>query len=310
MTRASLCGVLGLLVVVSEPGRAQLGTFLKARAEEMALAAASDTGMQPGSPLNGARWPCEMYWWPRLAGLPRGSRWAASDQPGQPQPTAQAQENRATGGANSPGMGDDMQSRLMSCAVVLAFVAAPVAAQDSMSTTGTSTEAPVEVPKKKKGFLGKLKGIVQDKTVQQVAKVAACTMVPGGQYVAGAIDAGASAAEGNAGGAAAGAAGVATGSSCFGSGPGNAAAAGMMGGSGVTAGMTNLAVGAASQAMTGFDKEEGPESGGAAPARLTPKQEKAFLKQMKKAGLSDEQAQEQLDLYRSVAESADSADQP
>ena len=54
-----------------------------------------------------------------------------------------------------------------------------------------------------------MKGVAKNKVVQSVAKAAACTMVPGGQYVAGAIDA---AANKN---AATGAAGAATGSSCM-----------------------------------------------------------------------------------------------
>jgi hypothetical protein len=56
-------------------------------------------------------------------------------------------------------------------------------------------------PKKKPGGLfGKMKSIAGNKTVQSVAKTAACTMVPGGQVIAGAIDA----------------AGAAAGTSCMG----------------------------------------------------------------------------------------------
>ena len=73
-----------------------------------------------------------------------------------------------------------------------------------------SAGAPQSGKKKKGGGLfGKVKGVAKNKVVQSVVKTAACTMVPGGQYVAGAIDA---AANKN---AATGAAGAATGSSCM-----------------------------------------------------------------------------------------------
>lgn len=66
--------------------------------------------------------------------------------------------------------------------------------------------------KKKGGLFGKVKGIAKNKVVRQVAKTAACTMVPGGQVIAGAIDA---ASTKSAGEAAAGAARAATGSNCI-----------------------------------------------------------------------------------------------
>jgi hypothetical protein len=51
-----------------------------------------------------------------------------------------------------------------------------------------STPRPISVPKKKGGLFGKMKGLAQNKVVRAVAKTAACTMIPGGQMVAGAID--------------------------------------------------------------------------------------------------------------------------
>ena len=71
------------------------------------------------------------------------------------------------------------------------------------------------------GLVGKVKGVAKNKVVQQVAKTAACTMLPGGQVVAGAIDA---AANKDAVGAAAGAA---TGTTCM---PGMGGAGAMAGG--------------------------------------------------------------------------------
>lgn len=74
---------------------------------------------------------------------------------------------------------------------------------------GDSAETPV---KKKGGLLGKAKGLVGNKVVKAVAKTAACTMVPGGQVIAGAIDAASSE---TAGEAVAGAAGATGGGSCM-----------------------------------------------------------------------------------------------
>lgn len=54
--------------------------------------------------------------------------------------------------------------------------AAPASAEDSGST------------KKNNGMFGKVKGLAKNKVVKQVAKVALCTAVPGGQVIAGAID--------------------------------------------------------------------------------------------------------------------------
>jgi hypothetical protein len=80
-----------------------------------------------------------------------------------------------------------------------------------------------EAPHHKKGLFGKAKGVMSNKVVKTIAKTAACTMIPGGQAIAGAIDAASSK---SAGEAAAGAAGAASGTSCM---PG-------MGGGGALAG--------------------------------------------------------------------------
>ncbi len=87
-------------------------------------------------------------------------------------------------------------------------------AQAPSRDTVSAIEAPPADTAEKRGggVLGKVKGLAKNKIVRQVAKTAACTMVPGGQVIAGAIDAASS--EG-AGGAAQGVAGAATGSSCM-----------------------------------------------------------------------------------------------
>jgi hypothetical protein len=92
-------------------------------------------------------------------------------------------------------------------------------------------DSTAQKPKGKGGLWGKAKKLAKNKVVQTVAKTAACTMVPGGQAIAGAIDA---AAANSAGEAAQGAAHAATGSSCMpgmgGAGMDGAGLAGMGGG--------------------------------------------------------------------------------
>ena len=82
---------------------------------------------------------------------------------------------------------------------ILLFLAAawPVAAQDSATAAPAADSAAQPAPKKK-GMFGKLKSIAGNKTVQSVAKVAACTVVPGGQFVAAGIDAASAAGDKNA----------------------------------------------------------------------------------------------------------------
>lgn len=189
-----------------------------------------------------------------------------------------------------------MRTTLLTCGLGLAVIATPVVAQDTVAIP-TAEAAPVEAPKKKKGLLGKIKSIAGDKTVQSVAKMAACTMVPGGQYVAGAIDAASNAADGNAAGAASGAAGAATGTNCFG-GMGGGAPGGAT--SGFTAASAQLG-GAAAAAMAGQFAGDSPDAAAQTDGSqfvLTEKQEKQLIKQMKKAGLTEEQARQQLAVYK------------
>jgi hypothetical protein len=60
-----------------------------------------------------------------------------------------------------------------------------------MKSEGAVAEAaPVDTTvKKKRGMFGKLKSVAGNKTVQNIAKAAVCTAVPGGQYVMGAAEA-------------------------------------------------------------------------------------------------------------------------
>ncbi len=109
------------------------------------------------------------------------------------------------------------------------------AADDSASPAPDST-----TPKKKGGLFGKVKGLAGNKVVQQVAKTAACTMVPGGQAIAGAIDAASSK---SAGEAVAGAAGAAIG--------GTGCMPGGMGGPGVAGAAAQAAAAEAAAAQAG-----------------------------------------------------------
>ncbi len=82
-------------------------------------------------------------------------------------------------------------------AVLLAY--ALLAPEIGIAQSGTAVgaavadSAPVAASaakkKKKKGLLGKVKGMASNKIVRTVAKTALCTAVPGGQVIAGALDA-------------------------------------------------------------------------------------------------------------------------
>lgn len=125
--------------------------------------------------------------------------------------------------------------------------AAPALAVDTAPAPDTTAHD--SLPKKKGGLFGKAKGVMKNKVVQQVAKVAACTMVPGGQVIAGAIDAASSK---SAGEAAAGAAGAASGSSCMpGMGGAGMGAAGMTGAGMAAGGMGGGVAGLAAAGLAG-----------------------------------------------------------
>jgi hypothetical protein len=85
-----------------------------------------------------------------------------------------------------------MRMREAQAVLSLALLLAPGAlhAQADVAQVGTADSAPTDtVPKKKGGLFGKVKSAAGNKVVKQVAKTAVCTMVPGGQAIAGAIDA-------------------------------------------------------------------------------------------------------------------------
>jgi len=152
---------------------------------------------------------------------------------------------------------------VLSCALTLS--AAPVVYSQSQPDTST-------VQPKKGGMFGKLKGLAHNKTVETIAKVAACTAVPGGQYVVGALDAKEQAKKSVAG-AATSAAGAVTGASCM---PGmSGAAMGMSPAAGVGAsGMAARSMNTATIAAMSNAR------GGGASGAMTAAQMQAMMAQM------------------------------
>jgi hypothetical protein len=146
--------------------------------------------------------------------------------------------------------------------------------------TSDSTKA---APKKKHGMFGKVKGLANSKIVKSVAKVALCTAVPGGQVIAGALDA----AETKSVAGAANTALSGGSSSCM---PGmgmaskgmtGAAAAGMAGNG--LAGAAGMGVAALAGGVPGMPG--GMPSGAMAGAAMSPEQVSQMMEQYKKMGM-------------------------
>jgi hypothetical protein len=192
-----------------------------------------------------------------------------------------------------------MSRRRLVPVVLLLAVVCPVAAQESAPSSPVADSATQPAPKKKKGMFGKLKSIAGNKTVQSVAKVAACTMVPGGQFVAAGIDAAAAAGDQNAVGTATGAAGAATGSACYG-GMGGAGAGAAGAGMGSVPGLAGTAVSgaAAMTAMAGMSQMGAQPGTTAPPGELSAKDEKKIRSMLKKQGMSEEQINSTMAMYK------------
>jgi hypothetical protein len=85
-----------------------------------------------------------------------------------------------------------MRSIYLAVFALTFVVPARVAAQSGTTQAAVSEPTPDSAqaaPKKKGGMFGKVKGLAKSKIVKTVAKVALCTAVPGGQVIAGALDA-------------------------------------------------------------------------------------------------------------------------
>ena len=153
----------------------------------------------------------------------------------------------------------------------------PSEGRDTMSVAPDSVVG--EVKKKKGGGLfGKAKKFAGSKGFQQAAKTMACTMVPGGQVVAGAIDAAASEGVGE---AAAGAAGAASGQTCMPMGMGATPqpSAEMAGAAGVGAAVGAVGLAGIGGGPTGGDMDGAPDAMGygAVPGPLSPDQMAACM---------------------------------
>ena len=196
--------------------------------------------------------------------------------------------------------------------VMLAFALSfplPSAAQ-----SGAAQDTTQPAPKKKGGLFGKVKGLAKNKVVQQVAKTAACNMVPGGQLVAGAIDnvSAKKAAKNAAKDAVAGAAlGAATGKSTCGAGiMGNLAAAGIakgVAGVGIPAMPTTGMPGVGGSADQMKQMAEQYQKMGMNPAQIQAMQQQmqaaaagTRAAAMPAGGISPEQIKQMLEQYRKM----------
>jgi hypothetical protein len=142
------------------------------------------------------------------------------------------------------------------------------------------------VKKKKGGMFGKVKGLAKNKIVKTVAKAALCTVVPGGQVVAGALDAAKTKDVAGAAGTAGSALSGGGNGSCM---PGmagmaGAPAGGVAGGIGA-AGVGALGAGASAAAMPG------QPSTGMPGMAMSPEQLKQMQEQYAKMGMDPAQLQ-------------------
>jgi len=170
---------------------------------------------------------------------------------------------------------------LLASAILVPEIAAAQSGSTVAQVTGDSTGAAVApTAQKKKGLFGKVKGLAKNKVVKTVAKTALCTAVPGGQVIAGALDA---AETKNVVGAAAGAA--TGGSSCM---PGMAGMAGAP--SPGAAGIGAAGAGALGAAVTGAGIPGQPSTGMPGMA-MSPEQMKQLMEQYRKAGMDPAQIQ-------------------
>jgi hypothetical protein len=138
------------------------------------------------------------------------------------------------------------------------------------------------VKKKKGGMFGKFKGLAKNKVVKTVAKTALCTVVPGGQVVAGALDAAETKNVAGAAGAAGSALSGGGGGGCMPGMPGMAAPGGAAGGIGA-AGVGALGAGASAAALPG------QPSTGMPGMAMSPEQLKQMQEQYAKMGMDSTQ---------------------
>ena len=139
------------------------------------------------------------------------------------------------------------------------------------------------VKKKKGGMFGKFKGLAKNKVVKTVAKTALCTVVPGGQVVAGALDAAETKNVAGAAGAAGAALSGGGGGGCMPGMPGMAAPTGPAAGGVGAAGVGALGAAASAAALPG------QPSTGMPGMAMSPEQLKQMQEQYGKMGMDTAQ---------------------
>jgi hypothetical protein len=183
---------------------------------------------------------------------------------------------------------------LLASAILVPEIGAAQSGSTVAQVTDDSTAAAtVPAAKKKGGLFGKVKGVAKNKVVKTVAKAALCTAVPGGQVIAGALDA---AETKNVAGAATSAA--TGGSSCM---PGMAGMAGAP--SPGAAGIGAAGVGALGAAASGVGLPGQPSTGMPGMA-MSPEQMKQLMEQYRKAGMDPAQIQMMQQMMASQAAAA------
>jgi len=188
---------------------------------------------------------------------------------------------------------------LLASAILVPEIGAAQSGSTVAQVTDDSTAAAtVPAAKKKGGLFGKVKGVAKNKVVKTVAKAALCTAVPGGQVIAGALDA---AETKNVAGAATSAA--TGGSSCM---PGMAGMAGAPspGAAGIgAAGAGALGAAALGATVPGVGLPGQPSTGMPGMA-MSPEQMKQLMEQYRKAGMDPAQIQMMQQMMASQAAAA------
>jgi len=183
---------------------------------------------------------------------------------------------------------------LLASAILVPEIGAAQSGSTVAQVTDDSTAAAtVPAAKKKGGLFGTVKGVAKNKVVKTVAKAALCTAVPGGQVIAGALDA---AETKNVAGAATSAA--TGGNSCM---PGMAGMAGAP--SPGAAGIGGAGVGALGAAASGVGLPGQPSTGMPGMA-MSPEQMKQLMEQYRKAGMDPAQIQMMQQMMASQAAAA------
>ncbi len=151
--------------------------------------------------------------------------------------------------------------------LLAACLLGPAAASGQDNKPDSTPNTVAAEAKTKGGLFGKAKKLAKNKVVKTIAKTAVCTMVPGGQAIAGAIDA---AGADNTGEAAQGAAAAASGSTCMpGMGVGGMPGAGMTGGLGGVGAAASMAGAMPGLMGGGVDQDPGAAMGyGAMPGSM------------------------------------------